>query len=88
MGNRIGLILISYDINSLHNEVKEKMEILGYFDNWKLGAGPLHQMPNTTLWHKSKSSDAAIRDIQNVCNQMGVTLGKGVAVLADDFAGA
>lgn len=44
-------------------------------------------MPNTTLWHESKTSDAAIRDLENVCYQLGVNLDKAVAVLAKEFAG-
>jgi len=85
MGNTVDTIVISYDIN--HTEVKEEMQQLGYSDYWKYGDGPLYQMPNTTLWHKARSSDAAINDIKNVCYRLGVNLDKAVAVRAKEFAG-
>ena len=87
MGTTIGAVVVSYDVDKKHTSVKDEMMELGYYDNWKYGEGPTNQMPNTTLWHKSKSSDAAIRDINNVCYKLGVTLDKAVAVLANEFAG-
>ena len=87
MGLTVGVIVISYDVNRLHTEVKERMRELGYFDSWYYDGQKEHQMPNTTLWHKHKSSDAAIRDLKNVGLQLNVTLEKGVAVLAQEFAG-
>lgn len=87
MGVKIGVVVVSYDVDQKHTTVKEEMLELGYYDNWNYGEGPIYQMPNTTLWHKSKSSNAAIRDIENICYKLGVTLDKAVAVLAKDFAG-
>lgn len=87
MGNTIGIVLISYDVNHSHSQVKAEMEKLDYYDNWKINNGPTHQMPNTTLWHKTKSSDMAIHDLKIVCRNLNVTLEKAVAVLAKEFAG-
>lgn len=87
MGTTIGAILVSYDIDRMHTGVKEEMKELGYFDNWHYKEEEAHEMPNTPLWHKTKSSDVAIRDIKNVCYKLGVRLEKAVAVLAREFAG-
>ena len=87
MGNTIGAVLISYDINRLHTDVKDRMKNLGYLENWYYPNQITYYMPNTTLWHKSKTSDAALSDLENVCYQLGVTLDKAVAVLAKEFAG-
>lgn len=88
MGTTVGIVLISYDVNKSHTEVKDAMKANGYFENWHIGNGPTYYLPNTTLWHKSKSSDQAIADIKSVCTSLKVTLEKAVAVLANEFAGA
>ncbi|MGB5819840.1 MAG: hypothetical protein WBG90_10180 [Saonia sp.] len=86
MGNTVGNILISYDINKLHTSVKSAMEKLDYLDNFQYkGETKTYYLPNTTLWHPKKTSNQAINDIKTVCNNHGVTLEKAVAVLASKF---
>ena len=87
MGDTIGTIIISYDINKLHTSVKDEMFKIGYYDNWHYGKGPTYYMPNTTLWHKEKTSEGAINDLQRVCNRLGVKLEKAIAALASEFSG-
>jgi len=87
MGTTVGIILLSYDIATNHVAVKNQMKSLGYYENWKIGSGPTYYLPNTTLWHLEKSSDAAIADIKNVCIQLNVKLEKAIAVRASDFVG-
>ena len=87
MGSTVGTVVISYDINRLHTEVKERMISVGYFDNWHYNNEKSNEMPNTTLWHKQKSSDTAINDLRSICHQLNVNLEKAVAVLASEFAG-
>ena len=86
MEQTVGAIVISYDVNRMHNEIKDGLKNLGYSDNWRY-KGPTYFMPNTTLWHKSKTSDAAIEDLKSVCRRLSVTLEKAVAVLASEFVG-
>jgi hypothetical protein len=88
MGTTVGVVLISYDVNKSHTEVKDAMKVMGYFDNWHIGNGPNYNLPNTTVWHKTKSTDQAIADINSVCTSLRVTLEKAIAVLANEFAGA
>lgn len=88
MGTTTGTILISYDINKSHTQVKGEMEKLGYTDSFKYNPNPkVNYLPNTTLWHQKKSSDQAIIDLKAVCKSLGVILEKAVAVNASEFVG-
>jgi len=86
MGNTVGHILISYDVNKLHTSVKSAMQELDYRDNFQYkGETKTYYLPNTTLWHPKKTSNQAIIDLQNTCRGLGVTLEKAIAVLANEF---
>ncbi len=87
MGTTIGTILISYDVDSRHNAVKDAMKELGYYDNWHYEPTKTYYLPNTTLWHDKKSSDQAIADLKTVCSNLRVTLERAVAVKATEFVG-
>lgn len=88
MGTTISNVLLSYDIDKLHTQVKTALEELGYFDTFKLQNNPkVYQLPNTTVWHPTKSSDQAISDLKTICNNNGVKLDKAVAVKASEFVG-
>jgi len=83
----IGAVVLSYDVDRRHTEVKAAIKERGYFDNWNYQGAPSHDMPNTTVWHKTKTSVTAITDIQQVCASLGVRLEKAVAVIATEFSG-
>ncbi|WP_422350014.1 hypothetical protein [Flagellimonas sp.] len=86
MGNTVGYILISYDVNKLHTSVKSAMEKLDYRDNFQYKEETkTYYLPNTTLWHPKKTSSQAITDLKNTCRGLGVTLEKAIAVLASEF---
>lgn len=87
MGSTVGAVLISYDVNAKHTDVKQAMKDKGYYDNWYYDHNPTYYLPNTTLWHKSKTSDQAIADIKSVCAILLVTLEKAVAIKATEFVG-
>ena len=88
MGTTIGNVVISYDINKSHTQVKDDMIDLGYFDYFTLsGSNKKYYLPNTTLWHKSKSSNQAMSDLKAVCRNLGVTLEKAISVKASEFVG-
>lgn len=44
-------ILITYDINRRHPEVKNALLDEGFKDFWKTKEKTIHYLPNTTLWH-------------------------------------
>jgi hypothetical protein len=88
MGTTVGNVLLSYDVNKSHTLVKEALEKLGYLDYFmNTNDHKIYQLPNTTMWHKSKSSDQAMNDIKSVCRNLQVTLEKAVAVKATEFVG-
>lgn len=88
MGTTVGNVLISYDIEKAHNEVKKALELLGYSDRFKnIGDPKVYPLPNTTLWHSNKNSNQAMADLKNICTRLGATLEKAVAVKATEFVG-
>lgn len=88
MGTTIGNVLISYDINKSHTQVKTALENLGYFNNFKFkNESKIYLLPNTTLWHSEKSSNQALSDLKLSCENLGVTLEKAITVIATEFVG-
>ncbi len=88
MGTTIGNVLISYDINKSHVLVKTALERLGYLEHFRNPNDPRsYILPNTTLWHPSKSSNQAMIDLKSVCQNLQVTLEKAVTVIASEFVG-
>lgn len=88
MGITKGDVVLSYDINKLHTDVKTAMKAIGYLENWKhYNNGLSYQLPNTTLWKPNTTSDQAIVDIKTVCSKLSVTLEKALAVKATEFVG-
>ena len=88
MGTTVGNILLSYDLDKSHTQVKNTLIDLGYLEKFKNTNDPkIYVLPNTTLWHQSKSSNQAIIDLKNACNSLNVTLEKAVAIKASEFVG-
>lgn len=88
MGTTISNVLISYDVSAKNPEVKAALLALSYYDHFTLaGSSKVYYLPNTTLWHKAKSSDQAMADMKKVCSTLGVILEKAIAVKADEFVG-
>ena len=88
MGKTVGIILLSYDVDKSHTQVKNALIDLEYLEKFKNTNDPkTYTLPNTTLWHQSKSSNQAINDLKNTCNNLNVTLEKAVAVKATEFVG-
>lgn len=88
MGTTIGDVLLSYDVDRLHSQVKAELQKLGYYDLFKNAGDPkTYDLPNTTMWRNNKSSDQAMNDLKIVCRDLGVKLEKAVAVKATEFVG-
>ena len=87
MSTKVGTVLMTYDINHSHSEVKNALLQMGYQDFWIDRWSTRRDLPNTTVKHKAKSTDQAINDLRAAARNAGVTLQKAVAVLATDFAG-
>lgn len=88
MGITIGHVLISYDIKSKHNEVRQKLEDLGYADSFNFKNETItYNLPNTTFWHHNKSSNQAMLDLKAICSQLNINLEKAITVRASEFVG-
>ncbi len=88
MGTTIGNVLISYDIDKSHTQVKTALETLGYLEKFKNTNDPTtYKLPNTTLWHPKKSSNQAMNDLKSTCDNLNVKLEKAIAVKATEFVG-
>jgi len=82
MAETIGKIVLCYDINSKHNQVKDSLKELGYSDRWKkISTNVTYDMPNTTVWHPTKTVSQATADIRRVCNNLGVVLERSFSAL-------
>jgi len=88
MGTTTGKVLMSYDIDKSHTQVKTDLEVLGYLERFKHNNDPkIYTLPNTTLWHPTKSSNQAMIDLKMVCTKLKVTLEKVITVKATEFVG-
>lgn len=87
MGNTIGIALITFEVASNQQEVREAMKSMGYQDNWKYPEGDIHYLPDNTLCHTEKSSDDADEDLKHICGEMGVKIDRLIVVIASEFVG-
>jgi len=88
MGTTIGNVLISYDIDKSHTQVKTALKDLGYLERFKnTNDTKTYNLPDTTLWHQKKSSNQAMIDLKSTCDILNVTLEKAIAVKATEFVG-
>lgn len=46
-------ILITYDINLRHDDVKNALIEVGFRDYWVIKDGETQYLPDTTLWHQN-----------------------------------
>ena len=88
MGTTISSILISYDINKFHTQVKVALEAIDYRNYFNyIDDKKNYYLPNTTLWHPKKTSNQAMKDLKTICANLKVNLEKAVTVKASDFFG-
>lgn len=82
MAETIGKVVLCYDVSDKNTEVKNALKEMGYSDVWlKLPINKLCDMPDTTVWHSTKTVSGATKDIQEVCNSLNVTLEKSFSAL-------
>lgn len=78
-------VLLTYDVNKLHPDVKKAMKAKGYSDYWTDNS-TTYYLPNTTLWKKGITPQTAISDIETVTSNLNVKLERAVAVNFDSWA--
>ena len=88
MGASVGTVLITFKVHKRLSDVVKEMEKRGYMDRWgELPNNKVHLLPDASLWHNFKSTDAAIMDLKNVCASMNVLIETAIAVEASSFTG-
>lgn len=87
MSNVPGHVLISYDLNGGHFQVRRNMMNRGYATAIKLGDNN-HTLPNTTLYKYNTSTDQALLDLRTACFEEGVALQHVVAVIGSQWVAA
>lgn len=80
-------VLITYDVDSKHIEVKKKMKALGYADYVMGGSGKPVYLPNTTLWKTNTTPKDAVDHLRGTCDGLRVNLERAIATpFADWYA--
>lgn len=75
-------IIVTYDVPSMHVALKKALVGIGYQDHFfwpDNGVNKKVHLPNTTLYHKSKSPKDARQDVVNACNQLNIELERCIA---------
>lgn len=87
MGNKIGVVLLSYDINIKHEEVKNALERIGYRNHYRDISLKKCTLPSTTMIHLQKRTDDALNDLEDICKKLSVELKNCVATLSVQVIG-
>lgn len=74
-------IIVTYDIPSKHPEFKKAVFELGYSATTKDSENRTINLPNTTLYHATKTSGEALDDTRNLCARLGIRLERCVSIL-------
>lgn len=80
--------IVTYDIPSKHRELKERMFNLGYKDSFPEANRKMVYLPNTTLYHQSKTAVQAKDDVKAACVLLGTKLQRCISSqLGPDWSG-
>jgi hypothetical protein len=78
-------IVLNYDLSSNQKEVKAALEELGYSDYYYYNSNPTrYYVPHSSLFHRSKSPEAAISDLNGVCSALRIKPTRAIATKMDD----
>lgn len=80
--------IVTYDIPSRHRELKERMLGLGYKDSILDWNRQTVYLPNTTLYHESKTASQVRDDVQQECIKLSINLERCISSqFGPDWAG-
>ena len=66
-------VLIAYDVNRRHDDVKSALLEAGFRDFWVTQGNVIHYLPDTTLWHPNLDGSAeAKRIFLKIINDLNV----------------
>lgn len=78
-------IIITYDVPSKHVELKEALSKKGYQDKIAHNNKWIY-LPNTTLYHPTKTASTARDEMQAICKTLNVELERCVSTAWTDWA--
>lgn len=75
-------IIVSYDVGENKTlQFKQEMKKLGYDDSFlNSSTNETTKLPNTTLYHHTKTPSEAITDLKAVGKTVGATVDKAVSI--------
>jgi hypothetical protein len=79
------LTICTYDIPQKHVLVKQELFSLGYSDKF-VSQNKYVYLPNTTVYHATKTTTQTRSDVQSACYKHGVNLERCIAVRSEDWA--
>lgn len=79
-------IIVTYDVPSKHKELKKALFALGYKDQIPGTTCKIIYLPNTTLYHSSKTASDAVDDVKSECSELNIKLERCVATIWDDWS--
>lgn len=81
-------IIVTYDVNDKHQELKQILFDKGYSDkipHTDEGKPRPVYLPNTVVYHTSKTTEQGIDDVKAAAKSLGVKLERCIAVPADGW---
>ena len=79
--------IITYDISDKHTEFKNEMKKLGYQDKIKWdGNDSWIYLPNTTLYHPTKTPVEAKVDAKKIKNDLKIDLERCIATIWENWS--
>ncbi len=78
-------VIVTYDVPSKHTELKDTLKEQGYLDQIPGNKYKVIYFPNTTLYHETKTTSEALRDVQSVCKDLEIKLERCVSTLLSNY---
>lgn len=83
-------IIVTYDVPKEHTPLKQSLFKLGYSDKIvhvdEKGVNRYIYLPNTTLYHPTKTAEQARIDVQTACKNLNIELERCVSTLWTGWA--
>lgn len=79
-------MIITYDVHTKHSEVKSEMFKIGFKDRFLDSKNEYVYLPNTTLYHSSKTPTEARDTLRAICTKLDVKLLRCIATKLSDWA--
>jgi len=78
--------IVTYDVPTKHVELKKTLFQLGYKDQIPDSTCKIIYLPNTTLYHETKTSEQVRNDVKNACTVLHIELERCIATAWTNWA--